>query len=170
MHLRETIRPADLARAVAVLAVADTIFLLGQRRAFPVASCLAYACGRLGLRAVLLDNLGAMLPEQAAGIAPRDALLVTSFTPYTPSTIETTTLLARRGVPIVAITDSAFSPIAPFAASWLEVAEADQGAFRSLAASLSLAMTLAVAVSQMRGGGCEGWELMPKGLPESHDG
>ena len=54
-------------------------------------------------------------------------------------------------VPVVAITDSAKSPLAAAAEVWLEVAEADYGAFRSLAASFALAMTLAVATAEKRG-------------------
>jgi DNA-binding MurR/RpiR family transcriptional regulator len=54
-------------------------------------------------------------------------------------------------VPVVAITDSAFSPLVAGAAVWLEVAEADYGAFRSLAASFALAMTLAVGTAETRG-------------------
>ena len=150
MQLRESVREAELEQAVATLAAAETIYLLGQRRAFPIASYLAYAFGKLGIRAVLLDNVGAMLAEQAACAGPRDALLAISFTPYTPSTVEGATAVAQRGTPVVAITDSAFSPLAPIATVWLEVAEADRGAFRSLAATLCLAMTLAVALGERR--------------------
>ena len=39
----------------------------------------------------------------------------------------------------------------PLAQIWLEVAEADYGAFRSLAATFGLVMTLAVAVAKARG-------------------
>jgi DNA-binding MurR/RpiR family transcriptional regulator len=150
MRLRESVRAPELERAVAVMAAAETIYLLGQRRAFPIASYLAYAFGKLGIRAVLLDNVGALLAEQAAFAGPRDAMLTISFTPYTPSTVEVARAAAQRGTPIVAITDSAFSPLAPIATVWLEVAEADRGAFRSLAATLSLAMTLAVTVGERR--------------------
>ena len=74
----------------------------------------------------------------------RDAVLAISFTPYAPITVELAAAAARRGVPVVAITDSAFSPLVYAADVWLEVAEADYGAFRSLSASFALAMTLAV--------------------------
>ena len=57
----------------------------------------------------------------------------------------------KRQVPIVAITDSGFSPLAPLSEAWFEVAEANFEGFRSMAATLSLAMTLTVAVAEMRG-------------------
>ena len=54
-------------------------------------------------------------------------------------------------MPVVAITDSPFSPLVPLGDVWLELAEADYGAFRSLAATWALAMTLAVATAEARG-------------------
>ena len=57
---------------------------------------------------------------------------------------------ATRGVPLVAITDSPFSPVAQNAKCWFEVVEADFEGFRSLAASFTLAATLTVAVAQRR--------------------
>lgn len=151
-RLRETTDPAALARAVAILAGAETILVLGQRRAFPVAAYFAYAAAKSGLRTLLLDNVGGLLPEQAGCATARDAALVISVAPYTPSTIATARRLHEAGVRLLAITDSPFSPLVPLATLWLEVAEADSGAFRSLAASLTLALTLAVATAEAREG------------------
>ena len=53
-------------------------------------------------------------------------------------------------MPIVAITDSAFSPLAQFAKVWFEVAEADFAGFRSLSATMALAMALTVGVGEKR--------------------
>ncbi|MFC0410878.1 MurR/RpiR family transcriptional regulator [Roseomonas elaeocarpi] len=151
-RLQDTVTAEDLERAADLLAEARTLYLLGQRRAFPVASYLAYALGKLGMRAALLDNTGGMLTQQAELVQPEDALLVISFTPYTPSTVEVAATIERRGVPVVAITDSAFSPLVPLATCWLEVAEADSGAFRSLAASFAAVLTLAVLAAEKRRG------------------
>ena len=52
---------------------------------------------------------------------------------------------------MVTITDSPFSPLAQIATLWLEVVEANFEGFRSMAATLSLAMTLTVAVAEKRG-------------------
>jgi DNA-binding MurR/RpiR family transcriptional regulator len=53
-------------------------------------------------------------------------------------------------VPVVAITDSAFSPLASCATEWFEVAEADFAGFRSLSATMALAMALTVSVAERR--------------------
>ena len=152
-RLRSSVSAADLDQAAAILAKADTIFLLGLRRAFPVTAYLAYALGKLGLRALLVDHVAALAPEQLAGANKRDALIAISFTPYTPTTVELTRQLATRHVPIIAITDSPFSPLTPSASVQLEIVEADYSGFRSLSATLCLAMALAVATGARRGNG-----------------
>lgn len=152
-RLGQGLDPDALERAVATLAAADTIHLVGARRVFPVAAYLAYAFGKLGLRAALVDNVGHLGPEQAGAARPGDAVLAISFTPYASGTVEAAQAAAARGVPVVAITDSPFSPLVAPATAWLEVAEADYGAFRSLAATFALAMTLAVGTAERRAAG-----------------
>jgi DNA-binding MurR/RpiR family transcriptional regulator len=151
-RLRHSVAAAEIDRAASLLARADTIYLLGLRRAFPVTAYLAYALAKLGLRAVLLDHVAALAPEQLAGAGKRDAVVAVSFTPYTPATVDLTRQAAERGVPVVAVTDSPFSPLAPSASVQIEVVEADYAGFRSLSATLCLAMALAVATAALREG------------------
>jgi DNA-binding MurR/RpiR family transcriptional regulator len=153
MELSETVHGDDLRKAVDLLAGAETIHLLGLRRAFPVSAYLAYALGKLGLRAILLDHVGGLGGEQLAAARAGDVLVAISFTPYTAATVEFANAAVAKGLGVVAITDSAFSPLAPAATVRLEVVEADVGGFRSLAATFCLAMTLAVAAAEQRNGG-----------------
>lgn len=161
LRVRERISAEALERAVDVLSGAETIYLLGQRRAFPVTAYLAYAMAKLKIRNVLVDNIASLGPEQVAFVNDTDALLAVSFTPYTPATVEITGRLAQK-VPVVAITDSAFSPLTQSARVWFEVAEADFGAFRAVSGTFALAMTLAVAIGQRRTGGRQGAEPQPE--------
>ncbi|WP_293865358.1 MurR/RpiR family transcriptional regulator [uncultured Alsobacter sp.] len=147
-RMRQTVSSSDLETAIDILARADSIYLLGQRRAFPIAAYLAYAMPKLNLRGVLVDNVGSLGPEQLANAGPRDAMIAVSFTPYTPFTVEQARLAAERGTPVIVITDSVFSPLQPHARIWFEVVESDYGAFRSLSATMCLAMTLAVAAGE----------------------
>ena len=147
-QLGRTVLPGEFAEAARLLAQARTIYLLGQRRAFPVAAYLAHAFAKLERPAVLLDNLGSMLDLQAARCGEGDALVAISFSPYTQSTVDMATAAAGRGASVIAITDSVFSPISGPARIRLEVVEADLGAFRSLSATLALAMALAVAAAE----------------------
>jgi DNA-binding MurR/RpiR family transcriptional regulator len=151
-RLRESVTRESLERAVDALATARTIYLLGQRRAFPVSHYLAYALAKLGAAATLVDNVGSLGAEQLAHAGPDDALIAISFAPYTPVTVELTRDCAARGVPIVVITDSPLSPLAGHATARFEVAESDFGAFRSLSATFCLAITLAVALANRRDG------------------
>jgi DNA-binding MurR/RpiR family transcriptional regulator len=152
IRMRDTVDIAALERAVAVLAAARTIHLIGARRSFPAAAGLAYALRKLGVACQLLDQAGGPVPEQAELIPTDDAVLAISFTPYAPTTLDLATRAARRGVPVVAITDTLFSPLVQVATVWLEVAEADHAAFRLLAGTYALAMTLAIAVAEQRDG------------------
>jgi DNA-binding MurR/RpiR family transcriptional regulator len=148
--LREKLAPADLDRAVEMLARADTIYLIGLRRSFPIASYMAYAFGKLGVRSILVDAVGGLAAEQITFATPRDAVLAISFTPYASETIGLAQQVAARQVPVIAITDSPFSPLAKIAGLWIEVVEANFEGFRSMAATLTLAMTLTVAVAEKR--------------------
>jgi DNA-binding MurR/RpiR family transcriptional regulator len=149
-RLRATADPERLDAAIDLLAKADTIYLVGARRVFPVAVYLAYAFGNMGIRCQLVDHIGQMGAEQLACARPNDAVLSLSFTPYAQPTVDLAKAAAKAGIPQVAITDSAFSPLVSTATVWIEVAEADYGAFRSLSATFALAMTLAVAIEEKR--------------------
>ncbi len=152
-RLREAVDRRDLDRAVDVLARANTIYCLGQRRSFSVAHYLSYALAQLGLSACLIDNVGGLGPEQLARAGPGDALIAISFSPYSPVTVDLAWRARRANTPTVVVTDSAFSPLAGLADVRFEIVESDFGSFRSLAATFCLAMTLAVAVAERRAEG-----------------
>lgn len=144
--------PAALERAVQLLASAETIYLLGLRRSFPVTSYMAYAMGKLGIRHILVDGLAGLGAEQIGFVSARDAVLAISFTPYASETVALAQAAREREARLVSITDSLLSPIAPIADAWLEVSEANFEGFRSMAATMALAMTLSVAIAGRRKG------------------
>jgi DNA-binding MurR/RpiR family transcriptional regulator len=141
--LQEKLDPADLDRAVDQLARAATIYLIGLRRSFPIASYMAYALGKLGVRAILVDAVGGLAAEQITFATPQDAVLAISFTPYASETVSLARAAAQKGVPVV-------SPLAQAAGLWIEISEANFEGFRSMAATLTLAMTLTVAIAERR--------------------
>jgi len=148
---RHTIEPEKLDDAVALLAGAETIYLVGLRRSFPIAAYMGYALGKLGVRNTLVDGLAGLAIEQIGFAGARDAIIAISFAPYASETAALAEAARDRQAKIVSITDSAFSPIAPLADLWFEVAEANYEGFRSMSATLSLAMTLCVAIGEQRG-------------------
>jgi len=150
--LAESIDPKRFRRAVGVLAKAETIYLVARRRSFPLTSYMAYGFAKLGVRTHLVNSPTATDPEIVAAATKSDAVIAVSFTTYSTETVALAKAMAACHVPIVAITDSSFSPLAEVATEWLEVAEADHAGFRSLSASMALCMALTVAVASARNG------------------
>ena len=150
-HLRGTTPPEQIERAVKLLAAAEAIHVVGQRRAFAVAAYLAYAIGQLGLRTHLLDGIGGMTLHQANFIGPRDALVAVSFSPYAPETLEVARRAAERGISLLALTDGPLSPLLPVASVAFEIEDAELQGFRSLSATMCLALTLIVRLGQLLG-------------------
>jgi DNA-binding MurR/RpiR family transcriptional regulator len=139
-----------LDRAARALAEAETIYLIAQRRSYPVTAYMHYAFSKLGVRTVLIGSHVGTDLETIGFAGPRDAVIAVSFTPYASATVSLAQAAAARGARMVVITDSPFSPLVTEDTLALEVVEADFRGFRSLAATLSLAMTLTVAVADGR--------------------
>lgn len=148
--MSRSVSDESIEQAVDILANAETIYILARRRSYPVASYIAYAMGKLRIRNTLIESVAGLDPEVLAFATPRDAVIAISFSPYASTTVESARALAEQGVPVVAITDSAFSPLAQSAKIWFEIAEADCAGFRSLSATMALAMALTVALAERR--------------------
>ena len=136
-----------LRTAEQTLAEADTVYIVGVRRAFVVASYFAYALRNAQRRAFLVDGVGGLIKEQGTSVRPGDALLAVSFHPYAAETKDIVQNAASKGVPVVLITDSQLSPLSPLASSMLIVKEADVHGIRSLSASLCIAQALSISLA-----------------------
>ena len=150
VNLRQSLPRGDLERAFALLGAAQTIYVVGQKRAYSVAHYLAYAFAQLKIRAVLIDSVGGLGASQLANAGKTDAVIAISFSPYSPVTVEFTQQGRDQATPVVVITDSPLSPLAEFADVRFEIIESNFGSFRSLAATFCLAMTLAVGAAEHR--------------------
>jgi DNA-binding MurR/RpiR family transcriptional regulator len=144
--LGENTSTGDLNRAIELMADANDIYVLAERRAFPVAFYLTYAIGRLDRTVHLLDGVGGMIGQQARNIKPKDAIIVISFPPYSPTVVELLAEQSQRGVTTVSITDSAISPIAMEATVTFGIKQQEERAFRSLVAPMCLAQSLVVGL------------------------
>ena len=138
-----------LQQAVAVLAGADTVHVVGLRRAFPVASYLAHVFEKMSVPAMLHDGVGKL--DHRFALRPNDAVLAITFAPYSEETLTLAQDAKARGLPVVALTDRMTSPLVRFSDAILTVPEVDFGAFRSLSATIAMAIALAVAVGSARG-------------------
>lgn len=149
--LAQGIDESAMDAAVRYLADAGMIHVVGFRRAFPVASYLAYALEKMDIPAMLHDGTGRL--DHSHALRPGDALVAITFAPYSSETVSLAEAAVIRDLPVIAITDTAISPVAGSATALLTVSEVDFGAFRSLSATLALAITLAVAVGTARAAG-----------------
>ncbi len=146
--LAKSVDEAALEAAVARLAKAETVHVVGLRRAFPVASYLAYVFEKMSVPAMLHDGVGKL--DHRFALRPGDALLAITFAPYSEETLTLAQDARARGLPVVAMTDHLTSPLARLADAVVAVPEVDFGAFRSLSAVIALALSLAVAVAARR--------------------
>lgn len=148
--LTATVDADQFERAVALLAKADTIYLIARRRSFPIISSMAYAFGKLKVRCQVISSAIGNDDDILALASPVDAAIAVSFSPYAAESVTQAQSLSERGVPVIALTDSALSPLAACATEWFELIEADHAGFRSLSASLALATALTVCVAERR--------------------
>ena len=147
--LAKTADEAALARSVALLAAAGTVHVIGLRRSYAVACYLTYVFDKMSVPAMLHDGVGKL--DHRFALRPGDALIAITFAPYSDETLTLAADAKARGLPVVALTDSLTSPLVRLSDAVLTVPEVDFGAFRSLSATIAMAITLAVAVGSARG-------------------
>ncbi|WP_354038741.1 MurR/RpiR family transcriptional regulator [Devosia sp. UYZn731] len=148
--LSAAVDPAAFERAVDILAAAETIYLIAKRRSYPISSYMAYAFGKLKVRCQLVGTAAGIDDDLLAMASPRDAAFAVSFSPYASESAVQARNMAARGIDVVSLTDSAFSPLAECSKEWFEVVEADHAGFRSLSASMAFAMALTVSIAEKR--------------------
>jgi DNA-binding MurR/RpiR family transcriptional regulator len=135
-----------LEQAIKLITASDTVYLVAHRRSFPVSCYLSYAMSQMNVRNVLVDSIGGMFFQQVSHATSRDVVLAISSKAYSPEVVQVVRESAQRGVPIIAITDSPLSPLAKHADVSLEVQQASVAMFRSLAVTMTLAITLVVGL------------------------
>lgn len=143
-RLASAIDQDTLNQSVACLAEADMVHLIGLRRAYPVAVYMAYAFEKMGIPSVLHEKTGKL--DFYHAMRPKDAVIAVTFSPYSQETLTFAKEAQSRGLPVVLITDQG-APLRDRDNTYtLLASEVDFGAFRSLSATLTLAIGLAVAV------------------------
>lgn len=145
-HLRESASAEELRRALVMLSGADHVYVIGQRRAFPIAAYIAYGLSRLEFRCTFLDFVGGMVPQQAATMRGSDLLFAVAFAEYTPAVVDIVQDVHLRGVPVLTITDVPASPLARYSTLSFLVDEMDTHQFRPIAGAICLVQTLMIAL------------------------
>ena len=133
--------------AVALLVDAPSVWVMGLRRSFAVASYLAYALQHTDKRVELVSGIGGMVEGQVRGMRAGDVMLVVSFSPYAEESLQCARLAAARGGRVLAITDSQMSPLAALSTVTLVVHESSTFGFRALTNTMCLAQSLFIALA-----------------------
>ncbi|HVL70482.1 MAG TPA: MurR/RpiR family transcriptional regulator [Beijerinckiaceae bacterium] len=150
-RLKHAVTRDQLDKALRMLRAAQNIYLIGQRRAFPIAAYFAYGLLRLELRGHLLEFVGGMAQQQAATFGPKDLVVAISFAEYTPAVVDIVRDAHIRGVPIVAITDVTASPLAKASDVAFLVDDLDVHQFRPIAGAICLVQALLISLGRMQG-------------------
>lgn len=149
-NLADAVDAGRLERAISLLSRANTIYLIARRRSFPIVAYMSYAFGKLKVPCQLVSTAVGNDEDLLSFATPADAAFTVSFAPYAPESIAQANALRAAGVPVIALTDSALSPMVDSAEVWFELVEADHAGFRSLSASFAFAMALTVGVAERR--------------------
>ncbi len=144
-HLHANTPAESIQQAAEMLDAAECVYLIGQLRSAPIVELLRYVLTMLGKRTVLLDASGGLATHMAKTSRTTDLLLAVSFRFYATEVVNVVEETAKRGVPILAITDSTLSPLAKSATLLFSVPEHEYTFSRSLAAPMCLAQALTVA-------------------------
>ncbi|GGF50393.1 RpiR family transcriptional regulator [Aliidongia dinghuensis] len=99
--------------AAALLANARRVRVYGVRQFHAFASFLTYGLAMLRTDVALLDAPRLGEAEGLAQLSPGDVLVVASCAPYTRNVAEVAAVAARKGIAVVAVTDTRSSPLVP---------------------------------------------------------
>lgn len=114
-QLGEPERLDALIAAAERLHAARRIFCLGLRSSHPVVAHFAYVMSFLSEKAVMLDGASGTGTDAIRLASAEDVLFAVSVAPYTRLTVDLARRAAASGVPVIALTDSAVSPLAGLA-------------------------------------------------------
>lgn len=140
-----------LARCCALLEKAPVVHAAGFRACFPIAFSFVYQYRLLRPTVQLIDGQGGALEMQQRALGKGDALLVASFAPYSREALQTAQAARAAGCRIVAMTDSAASPLSLLAHETLLFGNESPSFFPSAAAGLALAEALVELLASRAG-------------------
>lgn len=149
-YTMEEINTEVFEKVVDDLCAARKIYIMGRRSSAPLAQFLGYYLSYMMDNIVVVTSGINDILEQLVHIGREDALIGISFPRYSKRTMEGMSFAKDRGAKLVAITDSASSPLGLYA-DYLLTARSNIATFvDSPVAAFSLANALIVAMSQCK--------------------
>lgn len=136
-----------LAEIAATMARARRIYCLGLRSSRPVAEHLCYMLSFLGEKAQSLDFQGGTGLDPLRFATDEDVFFVATVAPYTRASIEAARHAQAQGLTVIALTDSAASPIARLARHVILVGTESPSFFHAITPAFAAVEILAALVA-----------------------
>ena len=150
----EGVDPERFAAAVALLAGSNSrrsasgrVFILSGDASSGIATLAAGELGLLRDGVVCVNGSAVRVEAALAGTGPADTLVVIDLSRYDRDVVEATARAKGRGARVLAVTDSALSPMAAGAEVALTVADDGAGPFDSHVGALAMLNALVAAVA-----------------------
>ncbi|PMS15042.1 DNA-binding protein [Trinickia dabaoshanensis] len=140
-----------VSQAARVLRKARHVHVAGFRSCYPVAFGLVYGYGLFRSSVSLLTGEAGTLEMQLRGVARDSATVVISFAPYSVEAVRVAEVALEKGSRLIAITDSAVSPIALNADAALIFSHESPSFFPSLVAATAIAESLVAQLLALEG-------------------
>lgn len=138
LEATERLNEGTLQRVCAMLEKAPAVHSAGFRACFPIAFSFTYVYRLFRNTVHLVDGQGGTLEMQFRAFGKGDAVLVTSFTPYSREAVEAAEAAKAAGCQLIAITDSAASPISLIADETILFAIHSPSFFPSVTAAMAV--------------------------------
>lgn len=139
-------------QAARVLRKARHVYVAGFRSCYAVAFGFVYGYGLFRSSVSLLTGEAGTLEMQLRSISRDSATVVISFAPYSVEAARVAEVALEKGSRLIAITDSAVSPIALNADSTLIFSHESPSFFPSLVAATAIAESLVAQLLALEGG------------------
>lgn len=141
----------EIVAAADAVAKAEQVYCLGLRSSYPVAWHLHYILSLAGLRTTLLDASGGIGFDVIRSADEDSVLVAISVAPYTRATVDVAAFAGQHGAKIIAISDSAASPLARMAHQSVIVPTESPFFLHSMTPAFLAAETLAAIIAGHRG-------------------
>ncbi|WP_261523356.1 MurR/RpiR family transcriptional regulator [Burkholderia multivorans] len=142
-----------LADAAKLIRKASHVHVAGFRSCYPVAFGFVYGYRLFRPSVLLLNGVAGSLEMELRAIGKHSATVIVSFAPYSAEATRVAQAAKAQGSRVVAITDSAVSPIALHADAQLIFTHDSPSFFPSLVAAHAVAEALVAQLLALEGGG-----------------
>lgn len=133
-----SVQPQELRRAARSLRGAKRVGILGFSGMYPAAFYLRYVLSYVLNDVRLFDDRISTYLEDLPGFDRRDAVLIISFEPYSKDAVAVAQYCGKQRIPLIAVTDTAVSPVARAARQALIVPTSSTVFYQTLVPTLAL--------------------------------